>query len=96
MLGSVGIEAVLDQLRIKAMKTGFEFNIMVVGELGQSHRGNDEDHSTGEHSDLPATGTAPSTVLNSDPPATGTAPPLSWTQSSTLNYQLTEELKLNI
>ncbi|XP_075798030.1 septin-12 isoform X2 [Microtus pennsylvanicus] len=30
MFGSVGIEAVLDQLRIKAMKTGFEFNIMVV------------------------------------------------------------------
>ncbi|XP_038183595.1 septin-12 isoform X2 [Arvicola amphibius] len=34
MLGSVGIEAVLDQLRIKAMKTGFEFNIMVVGQSG--------------------------------------------------------------
>ncbi|CAO2641929.1 Septin12 [Lemmus lemmus] len=32
--GSVGIEAVLDQLRIKAMKTGFEFNIMVVGQSG--------------------------------------------------------------
>ncbi|PNI44253.1 SEPT12 isoform 3 [Pan troglodytes] len=32
MLGPVGIEAVLDQLKIKAMKMGFEFNIMVVGE----------------------------------------------------------------
>ncbi|XP_051820364.1 septin-12 isoform X2 [Antechinus flavipes] len=30
MFGYVGIEAVLDQLKIKAMKTGFEFNIMVV------------------------------------------------------------------
>ncbi|EHB03528.1 Septin-12 [Heterocephalus glaber] len=30
----VGIEAVLDQLKIKAMKTGFEFNIMVVGQSG--------------------------------------------------------------
>ncbi|KAL4686028.1 hypothetical protein H8959_001625 [Pygathrix nigripes] len=30
MLGPVGIEAVLDQLKIKAMKMGFEFNIMVV------------------------------------------------------------------
>ncbi|XP_060221021.1 septin-12 isoform X1 [Meriones unguiculatus] len=34
VFGSVGIEAVLDQLRIKAMKTGFEFNIMVVGQSG--------------------------------------------------------------
>ncbi|XP_012352673.2 septin-12 isoform X1 [Nomascus leucogenys] len=34
MLGPVGIEAVLDQLKIKAMKTGFEFNIMVVGQSG--------------------------------------------------------------
>lgn len=32
MLGYVGIEAVLDQLKIKAMKMGFEFNIMMVGE----------------------------------------------------------------
>ncbi|XP_047388727.1 septin-12 isoform X3 [Sciurus carolinensis] len=31
---SVGIEAVLDQLKIKAMKMGFEFNIMVVGQSG--------------------------------------------------------------
>lgn len=30
-LNYVGIEAVLDQMRRKAMKTGFEFNIMVVG-----------------------------------------------------------------
>lgn len=28
----VGIEAMLDQVKIKAMKMGFEFNIMVVGE----------------------------------------------------------------
>lgn len=34
MLGLVGIEAVLDQLKIKAMKMGFEFNIMVVGQSG--------------------------------------------------------------
>lgn len=32
--GYVGIEAVLDQMRRKAMKTGFEFNIMVVGQSG--------------------------------------------------------------
>lgn len=32
LFGYVGIEAVLDQMRIKTMKTGFEFNIMVVGE----------------------------------------------------------------
>ncbi|MFT7812136.1 uncharacterized protein LOC108927080 isoform X1 [Arapaima gigas] len=32
--GYVGIEAVLDQMRHKAMKTGFEFNIMVVGQSG--------------------------------------------------------------
>ncbi|XP_069761565.1 uncharacterized protein [Narcine bancroftii] len=30
LFGYVGIEAVLDQMRRKAMKTGFEFNIMVV------------------------------------------------------------------
>ncbi|XP_012661217.1 septin-12 isoform X2 [Otolemur garnettii] len=34
MFGQVGIEAVLDQLKIKAMKMGFEFNIMVVGQSG--------------------------------------------------------------
>ncbi|XP_078415107.1 uncharacterized protein LOC144691007 isoform X3 [Cetorhinus maximus] len=34
LFGYVGIEAVLDQMRRKAMKTGFEFNIMVVGESG--------------------------------------------------------------
>nr|KAF6367028.1 hypothetical protein mPipKuh1_015577 [Pipistrellus kuhlii] len=33
-LGYVGIEAVLDQMKIKAMKMGFEFNIMVVGQSG--------------------------------------------------------------
>lgn len=30
--GYVGIDAILEQLRRKAMKQGFEFNIMVVGE----------------------------------------------------------------
>lgn len=32
LFGYVGIEAVLDQMRHKTMKAGFEFNIMVVGE----------------------------------------------------------------
>ncbi|XP_030068596.1 septin-12 isoform X2 [Microcaecilia unicolor] len=32
--GYVGIEAVLDQMKRKAMKIGFEFNIMVVGQSG--------------------------------------------------------------
>ncbi|XP_053750007.1 septin-12 isoform X2 [Panthera pardus] len=32
--GYVGIEDVLDQVKIKAMKMGFEFNIMVVGQSG--------------------------------------------------------------
>ncbi|KAK1162790.1 septin-9 isoform X1 [Acipenser oxyrinchus oxyrinchus] len=34
LFGYVGIESVLDQMRRKAMKTGFEFNIMVVGQSG--------------------------------------------------------------
>ncbi|XP_076608256.1 neuronal-specific septin-3 isoform X2 [Chaetodon auriga] len=34
LFGYVGIEAVLDQMRSKTMKTGFEFNIMVVGQSG--------------------------------------------------------------
>ncbi|NXA37470.1 SEP12 protein, partial [Eudromia elegans] len=34
LFGYVGIEAVLDQMKIKTMKTGFEFNIMVVGQCG--------------------------------------------------------------
>ncbi|XP_043945236.1 uncharacterized protein LOC122816479 isoform X2 [Protopterus annectens] len=34
LFGYVGIEAVLDQMRRKAMKTAFEFNIMVVGQSG--------------------------------------------------------------
>ncbi|KAE8578719.1 hypothetical protein XENTR_v10023743 [Xenopus tropicalis] len=33
-IGYVGIDAVLDQMRRKAMKNGFEFNIMVVGQSG--------------------------------------------------------------
>lgn len=32
LFGYVGIEAVLDQMKRKTMKAGFEFNIMVVGE----------------------------------------------------------------
>lgn len=31
LFGYVGIEAVLDQIRSKTMKAGFEFNVMVVG-----------------------------------------------------------------
>lgn len=34
LFGYVGIEAVLDQMRRKTMKAGFEFNIMVVGQSG--------------------------------------------------------------
>uniref|UniRef100_A0A8C5GID9 Neuronal-specific septin-3-like n=1 Tax=Gouania willdenowi TaxID=441366 RepID=A0A8C5GID9_GOUWI len=34
LFGYVGIEAVLDQMRMKTMKAGFEFNIMVVGQSG--------------------------------------------------------------
>lgn len=31
-IGYVGIDAILEQMRRKAMKQGFELNIMVVGE----------------------------------------------------------------
>lgn len=31
--GYVGIDAILEQMRRKAMKQGFEFNIMVVGKF---------------------------------------------------------------
>ncbi|XP_061849175.1 septin-12 isoform X2 [Colius striatus] len=34
LFGYVGIDAVLDQMKIKTMKMGFEFNIMVVGQSG--------------------------------------------------------------
>ncbi|XP_071616688.1 septin-12-like isoform X2 [Heliangelus exortis] len=34
LFGYVGIEAVLEQMKIKTMKMGFEFNIMVVGQSG--------------------------------------------------------------
>uniref|UniRef100_A0A4W5KWB0 Uncharacterized protein n=1 Tax=Hucho hucho TaxID=62062 RepID=A0A4W5KWB0_9TELE len=37
LFGYVGIEAVLDQMRRKTMKAGFEFNIMVVGESTNAH-----------------------------------------------------------
>lgn len=33
LFGYVGIEAVLDQIRSKTIKAGFEFNIMVVGKF---------------------------------------------------------------
>lgn len=35
--GYVGIDAILEQMRRKAMKQGFEFNIMVVGKLYFHH-----------------------------------------------------------
>lgn len=35
LFGYVGIEAVLDQIKNKTVKTGFEFNLMVVGKIGQ-------------------------------------------------------------
>lgn len=31
LLGYVGIDTIIDQMRKKTMKTGFDFNIMVVG-----------------------------------------------------------------
>lgn len=36
--GYVGIDAILEQMRRKAMKQGFEFNIMVVGEFSPQHQ----------------------------------------------------------
>lgn len=36
--GYVGIDAILEQMRRKAMKQGFEFNIMVVGEFFSLHQ----------------------------------------------------------
>lgn len=33
--GYVGIDSILEQMRRKAMKQGFEFNIMVVGECSR-------------------------------------------------------------
>lgn len=35
LFGYVGIEAVLDQIKSKTVKTGFEFNLMVVGKFSQ-------------------------------------------------------------
>lgn len=35
LFGYVGIEAVLDQIKNKTVKTGFEFNLMVVGKISQ-------------------------------------------------------------
>lgn len=37
--GYVGIDSILEQMRRKAMKQGFEFNIMVVGESRCPQRG---------------------------------------------------------
>lgn len=37
--GYVGIDSILEQMRRKAMKQGFEFNIMVVGECHRPPRG---------------------------------------------------------
>ncbi|XP_043931278.1 neuronal-specific septin-3 isoform X1 [Protopterus annectens] len=34
LLGYVGIDTIIDQMRRKTMKTGFDFNIMVVGQSG--------------------------------------------------------------
>ncbi|XP_062035977.1 septin-12 isoform X2 [Lepus europaeus] len=65
MLGLVGIEAVLDQLKIKAMKMGFEFNIMVVGQsgLGKSTMVNTLFRSKVWKSTLPSLGvTTPQTL----------------------------------
>ncbi len=47
LLGYIGIDTIIEQMRKKTMKTGFDFNIMVVGEsqkpvkfYRQSHLGN--------------------------------------------------------
>lgn len=32
LLGYIGIDTIIEQMRKKTMKTGFDFNIMVVGE----------------------------------------------------------------
>lgn len=39
LFGYVGIEAVLDQIKNKTVKAGFEFNLMVVGKLRDSRTG---------------------------------------------------------
>uniref|UniRef100_A0A452GWY0 Uncharacterized protein n=1 Tax=Gopherus agassizii TaxID=38772 RepID=A0A452GWY0_9SAUR len=37
LLGYIGIDTIIEQMRKKTMKTGFDFNIMVVGRRG--HQG---------------------------------------------------------
>ncbi|XP_057342305.1 neuronal-specific septin-3 isoform X2 [Manis pentadactyla] len=39
LLGYIGIDTIIEQMRKKTMKTGFDFNIMVVGTEGQSGLG---------------------------------------------------------
>lgn len=34
LLGYIGIDTIIEQMRKKTMKTGFDFNIMVVGRQG--------------------------------------------------------------
>lgn len=34
LLGYIGIDTIIEQMRKKTMKTGFDFNIMVVGRKG--------------------------------------------------------------
>lgn len=44
--GYVGIDSILEQMRRKAMKQGFEFNIMVVGEFPRSHQAGEPPRAT--------------------------------------------------
>nr|XP_036862757.1 neuronal-specific septin-3 isoform X2 [Manis javanica] len=39
LLGYIGIDTIIEQMRKKTMKTGFDFNVMVVGTEGQSGLG---------------------------------------------------------
>lgn len=34
LLGYIGIDTIIEQMRKKTMKTGFDFNVMVVGRKG--------------------------------------------------------------
>lgn len=40
LLGYIGIDTIIEQMRKKTMKTGFDFNIMVVGESTEPSRKN--------------------------------------------------------
>lgn len=47
LLGYIGIDTIIEQMRKKTMKTGFDFNIMVVGESAEPSRKNrDQDSRT--------------------------------------------------